>query len=128
MKPLAAALALCLCGPAVAATADKPPPDPGQCFNVRTVNNRFTRVDNRTVNVGVDGKDVWRLRIIGPCGGIDWTLPATLKSRTGGSTICAAGDIDLYAPSPLGPRICRVQAMRKLTPAEVSALPRNQRP
>ena len=125
MKLLAAGLTLALCIPVAAA---RTPPAPAQCFNVRTINNRFTRVDNRTVNIGVEGKDVWQLQIVGPCGSIDWTLPATLKSRTGGSTICEAGDIDLYAPSPLGPRMCRVQKMRKLTTAEIAALPKAQRP
>jgi len=127
MKLLAASLAIAVCAPALAAAADKPAP--GQCFNIRTVNSRFTRVDARTVNVGVDGKDVYQLRIIGPCGSIDWAaVQASLRSRTGGSTVCEAGDIDLYAPSPLGTRICRVQEMRKLTPAEIAALPSKQRP
>ena len=122
MMTLAIALTLPLLAPVASPTGY-------QCFNVRNVSSRFARVDPRTINVGVNGKDVYQLRIIGPCGGIDWVRdPATLGSRTGGSTVCKAGDLDVFAASPLGTRQCRVQEMRKLTPDEVAALPKKQRP
>jgi hypothetical protein len=99
---------------------------PRQCFFARNVNG-FSAVDDKTVNVRVGVRDVYRLELLGPCPDIDWTWELGLKSRS--STICTGLDADLIVPrNAVGPRTCPVRTVRKLTPEEVAALPAKYRP
>jgi hypothetical protein len=127
MKPSVLVLAFALAAP-TAALAAPSSTDPSQCFSIRTINNRFVRTGTHTVNIGVNGNQVWALEWRGPCGSIDWTLPATLRSRSGASLICRGGDVDIVASAPLGARYCQVVSIRRLSEAEISALPKKDRP
>ncbi|WP_395673369.1 DUF6491 family protein [Phenylobacterium sp.] len=96
------------------------------CFWADAVNG-FAAADDRTLNVRVGVRDVYQFEMFGPCRDIRWTERLALVSR-GGSNICTGLDAEIIAPSPIGPQRCQVRAVRKLTPAEVAALPKGARP
>lgn len=118
-----AALGLAVPPGATAAPAVKPK---RQCFWTSQVNN-FAAQGDEVVNVRVGVKDVYRLEIFGTCPEIDWTQKIAIVSRSG-STICTGLDAELVVPSTIGPQRCAVRAVRKLTPAEVAALPPKAKP
>jgi hypothetical protein len=116
-------------GPQVAAA--KSPVEPGskpqrQCFFNQQVNG-FAASDDRIVNVRVGVKDVYQLEMFGRCHDIDWAEKIALVSR-GGSTICTGLDAEIVSPSPIGPQRCPVSNIRKLTSAEIAAIPKRARP
>lgn len=104
-------------------TAAKPR---GQCFWTHEIYN-FASDDERIVNLRVGVKDVYQLEMFGRCQDIDWTQNIAVVSR-GGSSICTGLDATIIAPSPIGPMRCPVKTVRKLTEAEIKALPKRSRP
>ena len=120
---LAAAL-LATAPVAVAQTPDKPPAK-RQCFFPRSVNG-FSAVGNDMVNVRVGVREVYQLKLLGPCPDIDWTWQIGIISR--GATVCTGFDATLLVPSNIGSQRCEVRAVRKLTPEEIAALPARQKP
>ena len=106
---------------------DQAKPKPAkQCFWTRNANG-FAAPDERTLNVRVGVRDVCQFEMFGPCQDIDWAQGIALRSR-GGSTICTGMDAEVIAPSVLGPQKCFVRSVRKLSPAEVAALPKGAKP
>jgi len=97
-----------------------------QCFWARSVNG-FNAVDEHTVNIRVGVRDVYQMELMGSCPEIRWTERIALVSR-GSSWICTGLDAEVIAPSSIGPQRCPVTTLRKLTPAEVAALPAKQKP
>jgi hypothetical protein len=67
------------------------------------------------------------MTLLGRCSEIDWANRIALTSK-GGSMICTAMDAEVIAPTTLGPTRCPVDDIRKLTKAEVAALPAKERP
>ena len=124
---LAAALALAVTAPAVARSPVEPGKQPAQqCFFTRSVNG-FAAVNENIVNVSVGVRDVYQFEMFGPCQDIDWANKVALVSR-GSSWICAGVDAEIITQTGIGPQRCQVRNIRKLTPAEVAALPRNAKP
>jgi hypothetical protein len=119
---LAAVLLALTAGAAVA--ADKAPPR--DCFWTRNANG-FAAQDDHTLNVRVNSRDVYQFEMMGHCPDMDWNNRIALVSR-GGSNICTGMDAEVVTHSPIGPMRCPVHSVRKLTPAEVAALPRKARP
>lgn len=97
-----------------------------QCFWASQVNN-FAAQDDRVVNVRVGVKEIYRMELFGTCPEIDWTQRIAIVSRSGNS-ICQGLDAELIVPSTIGPQRCTVRNVRKLTEAEVAALPRKAKP
>lgn len=122
-----AALAAVLMGAAAtpAVSADKPG-QPRQCFWNHQVNS-FAAQGDRTVNLRVGVKDYYQLELFAPCPVVEWTQKIALISR-GTSTICSGLDAEVVTPTPIGPQKCMVRNVRKLTPAEVAALPKGAKP
>ena len=120
-----AAAALIGGGAAPAGAADKPSP-PRQCFWNHQVNS-FAAQGDRTVNLRVGVNDYYQLELFSPCPDVEWTQKIALISR-GTSTICSGLDAEVVTPSPIGPQKCLVRNVRKLTPAEVAALPKGAKP
>ncbi|MFN3585636.1 DUF6491 family protein [Phenylobacterium sp.] len=121
-------LALSAAAPQAAA---KSPTEPAakparQCFWASQVNS-FASDDDRHVYVRVGVKDVYELEMFGRCHDVDWSQKIGIVSR-GGSTICSGLDAEIIAPSPTGPQRCQVSKVRKLTEAEIKALPKRARP
>jgi len=128
---LAAAAGLLALGGAAPQAAAKSPVEPAakparQCFWSSQVNS-FASDDDRHVYVRVGVKDIYELEMFGRCHDVDWSQRIGIVSR-GGSTICSGLDAEIIAPSPIGPQRCQVSKVRKLTEAEVKALPKRARP
>ena len=99
-----------------------------QCLHVPSVNG-FKAVDDDTVNVRAGVNDVYQLDLLGDCRDIDWNNRIALRSRGGGSFSCGPLGLEVISPTSVGaPDVCPVTAMRKLSDAEVAALPRENRP
>lgn len=99
---------------------------PKQCFWTRNANG-FAAQGDRLVNIRVGVKDVYQFEMFGPCLDIDWSHRIALVSRSG-SQICTGMDADIVTPSQIGPQRCHVRSVRKLTPAEIAALPKGAKP
>ena len=126
--PLLAIVAIAGCAPTNRATPGATAANQGrQCFPIHSVSS-FAPVDDDTINVRVGVNDYYQMDLIGPCRDVDWALGVGLVPRSGGSFICSGMDVDVIAPSTLGPNRCPVTRLRKLTPTEVAALGRNQKP
>ena len=123
LKLAAAGLLALTAGQAAAA----PPKAPKACFSARSVTN-FSAVDDRTVNIRVGVRDVYQLDLFGFCPDIDWQNEIAIKSR-GSSFICSPLDATILVRGPFD-RIerCEVRGMRKLTEAEIAALPPRHKP
>ena len=98
------------------------------CFWVRSVDG-FRSVDNQTVYVRVGARSVYELKLFAPCLDVDWSHHIGLRAR-GNSSICegTAHSLEIYTHSSAGHQRCPVNSVRKLTPEEVSALPKGARP
>lgn len=96
------------------------------CFWARNANG-FAAAEEKTVNIRVGVKDVYQFEMLGRCTDIDWSHKIALVAR-GSSSICTGLDAEIVTGSPIGPQRCPVRAVRKLTPAEVAALPPRARP
>lgn len=121
-----AALAACA-APFSGPTAAAGPTEAGrQCFWAQSVSG-FRALDDRTVNLRVGVNEIYQLELFGTCPDIDWAEQIGIESR-GTSTICTGLDATLIAPSNIGPQRCQARTVRRLTPAEVAALPDKARP
>jgi len=96
------------------------------CFYASQVNN-FALVNRNTVNFRVGVSDIYEARLLGNCGDIAWTESIAFDAGAT-SLVCSGLGATLIVPTAIGPRRCPVNAIRKLTPAEVSALPRGTKP
>lgn len=123
LLPVLAALALAACGSTKTAG---PAGAPKSCFNAANVTN-YAGVDRETVNLRVGVNDFYQVKMLGVCPNIDWTQKIGLES-TSGSTICTGLDLTIHVPGPTGPQECAADSIRKLTPEEVAALPKGQKP
>ena len=133
MKTAIAAAATAAALLTMGATASTPalaksPVEPAQrqCFFTRMVNG-FAAPDEKTLYVRVGVRDVYQFDMFGRCPDIDWNQRLALVSRPG-SSICSGMDAEVISHSPIGPQRCPVRSVRKLTPAEVAALPPKSRP
>ncbi|BCW88555.1 hypothetical protein sos41_16960 [Alphaproteobacteria bacterium SO-S41] len=123
LLPMLGALALVACGSTkTAGTASAPQ----HCFNAASVSN-YAGVDRETVNLRVGVSDYYQVKMLGVCPNIDWTQKIGLES-TSGSNICTGLDLTIHVPGPTGPQECAADSIRKLTPEEVAALPKGQKP
>lgn len=120
-------LMACTSEPKVTAAASGPATPRRECFFANDANS-FSPVDENRVNVRVGAFDVYQLTLFAPCFDIDWSNRIALIAR-GGSNICTGPDSsEIISPTPLGTRRCQVKEVRRLTKADVAALPANQRP
>ncbi|MBC6980124.1 DUF6491 family protein [Caulobacter sp. 17J80-11] len=91
------------------------------CFHTDQVRN-FSADGEDKVYVRTGAKDVFELQMLGRCPNVDWSQRLGLRAR-GGSFVCEGIDLDLIVPQQgMGPDVCPVRAMRKLTEDEIKAL------
>lgn len=126
--PLAA-----LCALVAAPVFAKSPVEPQgkgdkQCFYSRNVES-FAAPNENIVNLRVTSRQYYQLEMFAPCHDIDWNQHIALIAR-GGSWICTGNGLDaeIVSHSPIGPQRCAVRSIRRLTPAEVAALPKGAKP
>ena len=128
---LAAAMALALTAGAASlpVTTAAAPSTPSACFWGHNVDNFAAGSDEKTVNLRVGVRDVYQLSLFAPCIDIDWAHHIALRSR-GSDWICEGNNVDaeILSPSAIGHQRCLVTSVRKLSPAEIAALPKSERP
>lgn len=122
----AGATALSACAPPAGTEGAKPSTRGQQCFYTDQVDN--FRGNNQTLYIRARNKDVFELQTLGYCADIDFAfsigfVPDGFNRLCTGdfSRIVVSGGATPYAP-------CRVQVVKKLTEAEVMALPARDRP
>lgn len=123
----AGATALSACAPTTANDSAQTTPRSTQCFYADQVDN--FRGNNQTLYIRARNKDVFELQTLGYCADIDFAFGIGFLPNAGLNRLCT-GDISRIVvsggPSPRTP--CRVQVVKKLTEAEVTALPARDRP
>jgi hypothetical protein len=138
MKSLAilAATAAALVTLSVSASAQPPAaaaPPPNRhpaCFWIRNITN-FAANDTSTLYLRVGGNQTWALSLFANCFQLDWVQRVGIRNRGAGSNVCEGPNpgIDVVLRDVgIGRQSCPVTAVRKLTPAEVAALPPLARP
>ncbi|MCY1646695.1 DUF6491 family protein [Caulobacter sp. SL161] len=119
MRILTASTALCVLlatAPALAAE----PKTPRACFNAQDING-FNVIDDRTVDVSISPRNVYRLTLFAPSRDIDSAMQLGVEAR-GGSWICAGLDATIIVPDDrTGMGRYPVTEVRKLTPEELQA-------
>ena len=128
---LAALTAAAACAPAPAgggmSTADR---GPRACFVTSQVNN-FRAGEEQNLYLRAGRAGVFELETVGWCRDLDWAHSLVIAPEfSGGSRLCT-GDRAVIAyrgggAMPNGP--CRARVARRLTEAEVAALPGRSRP
>lgn len=98
-----------------------------QCFFSRDVNN-FEAVDDTTVNIRIGVNDIYQVKLLVPCRDVRFNQALGIRTTGGSSQICTGLDVELISPSPIGPQRCPATSVRKLSDAEVAALPKRQKP
>lgn len=125
----AAGLAVCA---GMGAQAQPSQKDDGKsCFYSRDIFS-WTAVDRATVNLRVRVNDYYQLKLLGDCPNLDYPglMNIGLEHR-GTNWICSGLDATLIVPQPgsgIPPLRCPVSTVRKLSPAEVAALPSKDKP
>jgi hypothetical protein len=135
MKILAAAALAIAAAISVGASAQPPgaappPPKPRPaCFWTSRIEN-FAAVDEQNLYLRVGIRDVYRAKLFSNCFDIAWVHHLALISR-GSSLICEGSNLDvdvIVRDVGAGRQRCAVTNIRKLTPDEVAALPKDARP
>lgn len=118
----------------IAACANRGPSDPAMaaaaserraCFYAPHVRG-FRQGPNDSIIVNSNSRDYFVLQPYHRCGNINVRMSVAIRPR-GSNYICEGYDADLYVPGALGAEYCPVRAIRKLTPAEVTALRASRR-
>lgn len=133
VAPAVLALAGALSLAVGAAGQPEPPPHHARvapsCFWTRDVDN-FAATDDQHLYVRVGVRDVYLLTLFGNCLDISWVHHIALRSHTS-SNICEGNnpDLDVFDREVgVGRQRCPVTNVRRLTPDEVAALPKGDRP
>jgi len=135
IKPLAPAAAMLAAALALTASADTPPAAAPHvhygrsCFWQRDVTN-FAAHDDSAVYIRVGVSDVYELTMFGNCFNLSWLHHIGIRTF-GGGTICegTTPSVDLFThDTSSGRQRCPVTSVRKLTKAEIVALPKDAQP
>lgn len=123
---VALGVALSLSSPLTATARSKvKPKEDRACFYASNIRG-FSPVDDRVINIEVGANDDYQLQLMGACPNIDFANALIIRSRNS-NFICAGIDADIIYQGPGGPQSCQVSSIRKMSPAEVKALPRRDR-
>jgi hypothetical protein len=129
MRILIGATSALIVAAAVAACANPGASDPEmaaaasserRCFYAPHVRG-FRQGSGNSIVVNSNSRDYYMLQPYHRCGNLNVRMNVAVRSR-GGNYICEGYDADLYVPGNLGYEYCPVRLVRKLTPAEVTAL------
>lgn len=99
------------------------------CFPARKLQG-FAKGEPNTVNLRAGINEVFQLRFQTECWTLQDATSLAVQSRNGATDfICSGSDAEIVTKGPIGPaQHCVVKEMRKLSLAEIEALPANQRP
>lgn len=127
MFRLALALVAAAAPLGLTASALAQPEPQRQCFFTNQI--RSTQpVGDRQVNVLVNVRDVYRIDLADRCEGLRSPQRILSLTSTGGSNICNGADTRLAVITNGFRQECFVDRVTRLTPAEVAALPKRDRP
>jgi len=118
-------LAVLLVGPTLAAPRAEAR-GPG-CFVRRDING-FSAPNDRTLYIRVGISQIWRLDLMTECTGLSFRQAFGLEAQPASPWICSPLDATVIVRQPGFHMRCPVTAMHRLTPAEVAALPKRDRP
>ncbi len=134
-SPTSALVALCgaalfVAGPTAAGPNDPVSPTSASrdaCFRVQQIDGWAPR-GTEGINIRSRGA-VFQADFTIPCPELPESTRISMRSTSGGSYICSGPDAELIAYSHLAnANRCTIQTFRKLSAAEVAALPRAERP
>ena len=92
-----------------------------QCIYTPNISG-FRRGPGDTVILNTNSRDYYEFKTQPYCADrLDWEHSIALRSRAG-TFVCSGYDAEIYVPDAVGAAYCPVYDMRKLTPAEVTAL------
>lgn len=98
-----------------------------QCFAVRSIDG-FNAPDDHTVYLRVGISDVYRLDLMTDCIDLHFKETLALENVPASPWICSPLDATVISRDPGFHQRCPVTAIHKLTPAELAALPKRDRP
>jgi hypothetical protein len=109
----------------------KPPSAPHACFWRRNIDN-FAAADDTTLYLRTSINDVYELKLFAHCFDLDWVHHVELRSIGGFEPqICEGPNpgVDVVVRDiGIGRQRCPITGVRKLTLAEIAALPKQARP
>lgn len=100
-----------------------------ECFFVREFENWKPGPDDKTMVIRVGVNRFYRLDFANRCQEMSWPDPV-MVNKFRGTSICSALDWDIRIGRGQSGMAtpCIVKAMTRMTPAEVAALPKKQKP
>lgn len=104
-----------------------PAPTRQPCFYASNINN-YTVPNDRLVYIRVGAADVYRLDLMNDCIGLSFRQSIAFTRDDPSTTICSAIDLTIRFREVADREVCPVSEMRKLTPVEIAALPKRDRP
>lgn len=121
----AGATALSACAPTSPGGSAQTSSLGSRCFYTDQIDN--FRGNNQSIYLRARNKDVFELQTFGMCSDIDFAFAIAFVPNTPLNRLCVGDTSRLVVGGP--PRdLCRVQVVKKLTEAEVAALPARDRP
>jgi len=102
-----------------------------QCFNYSDMRGHTFSPDHRSIYLNIADREVFQVGVDGTClGGALSGDPLVIVRRGGGLSVCSPIDLDISVGGLDGfpPTPCIVNSIRRLTPAQVAALPPKVRP
>lgn len=118
------------CAPTVERAEGEVPPRARQCFSIQQVTN-FRRGRPDQVFIRVGRNDVYELNAVG-CRDLDFANRMALvpdSAALAGTRLCTDDWARIVVPGSTSPNtVCRARISRKLTEAEIAALPAAHRP
>lgn len=128
-KTLGAVVMTCgLAAGASAQAASPPPPPAARACLYRGDIDGFSTPNDHTVYLSVRMKEVWRLDLARDCIGLGFRQGIGLEDRPASPWICSPLEATVVYMDHGMPERCPVTALRRLTPDEVKALPKKDRP
>ncbi len=92
-----------------------------QCIYTPNISG-FRRGPGDTVIINTNSRDYYEFKTQPYCADrLDWEQRIALRSRSG-AFVCTGYDAEVYVPDAIGAAYCPLRDMRKLSPAEVTAL------
>ena len=114
---------------AKAQTSSSPAPE-RRCFAEQQIRNfRSTRTGVLYLKVWGSNSGTYQLSTSGGCFDLNTTQQVSIRPSMGSSRLCAGEWADVALPGSTGsPQVCRAMIEKKLTDAEIEAIPARDRP
>ena len=115
------------CTSPISALAQPVPKPANECFATSDISN-FNAPDDHTVYLRVGVRTVYKLELMTDCLDLTFRESLGIESRPASPWICSPLDATVVYGEHGSRMRCPVSAYHKLTPEEVAALPKRDRP